>query len=284
MMSAHSAYFFYFHEQKRKLPGWKQKTRKEIDEFVGSSWRCISYKEKKKYYDMEKEEQEQIQNAIKRDTENKLKIKLNELMIQSIVHDKSIEVLKHQTFFVIFSHIFTHIEDTVCLYIPAEVSIAKFSLQDGVLQVYHGFINPGDIPRGYKGRCVEHSNFTHKIPLDGENLKYTEDEDLANDIKGFMSEEDKLFVMPEFMEQVTGVLETITKRSKVSMSHLKLLPLPSFLFRLASAAGDNIIPSPIFAEDQLNKERFLYSPGFNCIWHEKMTESANCTSAHSCSM
>ena len=41
-----------------------------------------------------------------------------------------------------------------------------------------------------------------------------------------------------------------------------------------------IILSVTIAEHELQKQRFLYHPGFNCEWHERMTETSCCSSAN----
>ena len=49
--------------------------------------------------------------------------------------------------------------------VPAELSIARISLRRGLQDMYHTFIEPGPIPKGYRADCYENSKATHKIPL-----------------------------------------------------------------------------------------------------------------------
>ena len=50
---------------------------------------------------------------------------------------------------------------------------------------------------------------------------------------------------------------------------------------LANKPDDDEVAVPFIslAERELLQERFLYYPGFNCTWHDKMTETSNCSSA-----
>ena len=46
------------------------------------------------------------------------------------------------------------------------MSIAKFSLHEGVAEVYQAFPAAGEIPLGYKRECLENSDKRHKLPLE----------------------------------------------------------------------------------------------------------------------
>ena len=50
--------------------------------------------------------------------------------------------------------------------VPAELSLARMSLRKGADEVYHVFIEPGSLAKGYRADCTENSEDTHKIPLD----------------------------------------------------------------------------------------------------------------------
>ena len=41
--------------------------------------------------------------------------------------------------------------------VPAELSLARMSLRKGVEEVYHVFIEPGTLPKGYRTDCTENS-------------------------------------------------------------------------------------------------------------------------------
>jgi len=280
----YSAYFFYFQEQKRKMPKWKTKTKKELDAFVYESWKQCSYNEKKVYYDMEKEERERIAFSLKRDAEEKMKLKLQELTIHNLVQDKPIDQLLTHEFYVMHCYIFAK-TDEESIFVPAEMSCATFSIQDGLRRVYHAFPRPGKIPLGYKGRCLQTSDASHKIPLDNDDeemkmkINYKEDAEIIHDLEGIIAGEN-IFVMPELMKQVEGVLKVVADRAgrEDFISKISVLPLPNLLYDLVNRPS-LMLPSVIIAEHELQQPRFLYHPGFNCEWHEKMTETSCCSSA-----
>lgn len=42
-------------------------------------------------------------------------------------------------------------------YLPVEMAIAEFSLEDGLIRVYHEFLHPGEIPTGMRFTCQQTS-------------------------------------------------------------------------------------------------------------------------------
>ena len=50
-----SAYVFYMQEQKRLVPGWKNKSNQELVGLCDKGWTSLSPKEKKRYEDMKEE-------------------------------------------------------------------------------------------------------------------------------------------------------------------------------------------------------------------------------------
>jgi len=268
------------------MPKWKTKTKKELDSFVYESWKKCSFTEKKVYYDMEKEEKERIASALKRDAEEKMKLKLQELTIHNMVHDKQMDQLLSQTFHVFHCYIFAKTDDE-SIFVPAEMSCATFSIQDGLKSVYHAFPRPGKIPLGYKGRCLQTSDSSHKIPLDNEDedmtikIDYKEDSEIIQDLEEIIAGNNKIFVMPEIMNQVEGVLKTVSNRAgrEDFISKITFLPLPNLLYHFVNKTSQ-VLPSVTIAEHELQKQRFLYHPGFNCEWHERMTETSCCSSAN----
>ena len=54
--------------------------------------------------------------------------------------------------------------------VPAELSLARFSLKAGVVGTYQVLVEPGTVPRGYLADCVANSLATHHIPVDHPGL------------------------------------------------------------------------------------------------------------------
>ena len=49
--------------------------------------------------------------------------------------------------------------------VPAELSLARMSLRKGVEEVYHVFIEPGTLPKGYRADCTLLVSATHGLPI-----------------------------------------------------------------------------------------------------------------------
>ncbi|KAF3823462.1 hypothetical protein GH733_010898, partial [Mirounga leonina] len=50
-------------------------------------------------------------------------------------------------------------------FLPCEIGCVKYSLQEGIMADFHSFINPGEIPRGFRFHCQAASDSSHKIPI-----------------------------------------------------------------------------------------------------------------------
>lgn len=50
-------------------------------------------------------------------------------------------------------------------YVPAEISILRYTLSEGATMSHQIFIKPDKIPSGYMSACLEQSKTTHEIPL-----------------------------------------------------------------------------------------------------------------------
>lgn len=48
---------------------------------------------------------------------------------------------------------------------PAEIALARFSLEEGIIEDFHMFINPGQLPLGAAYQALEHAKKTHRLPL-----------------------------------------------------------------------------------------------------------------------
>ena len=171
--------------------------------------------------------------------------------------------------------------------VPAEVSLAKFSFKSGLKETYQAFINPGDIPSGYKYTCMERSQQKHKIPiyveknesgLTGSNcpeFRRKDDKDIVVDIQKFLGGVKTVFTMEDVEDDCQDVLETLCKRAGMNSIGVRLVRLPDLLFHLIDE-----IPFASVAEAEFDKERFIYEKGLSCAWHESETDSHHCSEAY----
>ena len=76
--------------------------------------------------------------------------------------------LETKMFYLVSTSVFTITDEKQI--VPAEFSLAKFSLKTGVVGTYQVLVNPGNIPLGYLADCVANSEATHHIPVDHPGL------------------------------------------------------------------------------------------------------------------
>lgn len=69
---------------------------------------------------------------------------------------------------------------------PAEIAIAKFSLREGITDVYHTLINPGELPLGMAATALQHSKKTHRLPLSPDTLGEKSYQKILNEMLTFL--------------------------------------------------------------------------------------------------
>ena len=256
-MGKQNSYFFFKQEQRRLNPDWKKKSNQELMVLCSSLWNALSPQQKvrfemmKKGQDPEMREKVRNKNEVRvaggfdalgrplvdikkrdwerlRDVENKIEAVASKV-------DMGVVSLLKTDFYVIQTNVFVETEENPPVLVPAEISIAKFSLKEGVMEVYQAFMVPGKIPVGYKRLCLENSNDGHKIPLEIDTMdiqeevvpqfKQTPDEKILQDITSFLSGTESVFCMSEKIVQCEGVLRTIAHRSDLTSPHFQDLVL-----------------------------------------------------------
>ena len=260
------------------------------------SWRKLPREEIDKYENTRLDHEKMIEHFKRINVERELEARLKRTQAMNFTRNLSIDEIQKKDIFVIQSQVFAKTEEECPKYVPAEISLARFSLCDGIKEVYHAFPRPGTVPLGYKWACLQNSAKTHKIPLEffseaevdtagSEHGKYTEDGEILDQMMNILDGENFLFTLPEFEKEITGVLETLKKKSGRELSSLNILSLPLLLFELANKPGseahdqESFLPFESVAERELEKEKFLYCPDMNCSWHEETTDTRHCSSA-----
>ncbi|CAF1082957.1 unnamed protein product [Adineta steineri] len=84
-------------------------------------------------------------------------------------------------------------------FIPAEMCILRYTLNDGVTVYRHKFIKPEQIPMGYMSSCLEHAKETHEIPI-RDFCEATENYKL-------IYQELKSFLFPTIINQANNTLD-----------------------------------------------------------------------------
>ena len=228
----------------------------------------------------------------------KMKAEIREVVELAKMEDR----LEDAPFYIVHTNIFcmTAEKDIV----PAELSLAKLSLREGVQsidkvygEVYQVFIEPGPVPRGYLGDCLANSKATHKIPLDFHSF-VGDYKRIIEDILEILMEEDKglppIYCMPKHITQNRLVLEWLIDKSGtdlIAKEELRLYSLPDLLHQMTRASDvdtsldtstassvssvslvRNRVPTVALAEAQLDRDTFMLMPRMSCSWHTEVQE------------
>lgn len=94
------------------------------------------------------------------------------------------DALPRQRFFILHFNVWVEEMEPGGKLIPSELGLVEVSLGEGVGEVFHQLIDPGEPPRGYKGEMRIYSDKYHKIWLDNEEL--------SDDYAGMMEEIERM--------------------------------------------------------------------------------------------
>jgi len=160
-------------------------------------------------------------------------------------------------------------------YPPCEASVVKFSIKDGVIETWHGFISPLDsIPIGYQYLCILHARNTHfltkEFPHYDTNMKK-----ILGEIIEFLGGDDgdlpPLYVLPDHNEAATCITDFILDKAGNTGVKLKIYSLTHLLQELAG------FPSVTIAEhclDDATRDNHIHSLG--CDIHASLMKAGHC--------
>jgi len=211
--------------------------------------------------------------------------RLVEDLVGRAVQNGSIE---STVFHVMHANIFVRTPDTNTI-VPAEIAVTKFSIEEGIIDTIHAFTEPGKIPSGYKYKCIENSDFHHKIPLFIEKkprtedpnstlvpeLSYTPDEEIISELTKFLGGSDLIFCMSDNIDDCKDVIDVLTSRSKLPTPKLKYV----LLLDLVPCLTSPIIPNTYVASQEMDKQRFMYNKDMLCTYHDAETDTNKCSKA-----
>ena len=133
-------------------------------------------------------------------------------------------------------------------FIPIEISIIRYNIEEGLLGQYHRYVHPSDIPHGFRAQAVRHSATSHELPV-GEWVEESTDDfvTVLKEIVDFIGFEfDKctdttncnpfILCVPDQIRQNRRVLKYICEQAKfasdqeLSDSNLTRLPSNEMVF------------------------------------------------------
>ena len=170
------------------------------------------------------------------------------------------EAITRKPYYLLESNIFTKVDESA-LYVPAEISLVKFSIHEGIIAVYQAIPEAGIVPLGYRRQCLETSSRGHKIPLgndkkEEENVRVKSDYLILEDIQALLAGTNTVFCMPERLDQCKGVMKTISERSYLENPVKNFMELPELFYQLVNSSQHGMeVPSRGLIEEELNRER-----------------------------
>ncbi|KAL1458555.1 hypothetical protein WDU94_008693 [Cyamophila willieti] len=181
-------------------------------------------------------------------------------------------------------------------FVPAEIALARFSLQEGFIDAYHCFPQY-DFPPGTKGESKAHSERTHQIPLFDFPEKLEKWPQIFRDIVKYLSKGNSkfleegncfpLYTMNDDVNDITSrnavrcVLNLITSSAIYGETftgenphekYFKLYDLSKLLTELKRKDPALSHNAPLLDEKVwdgfLRQDMYLQSPKIACQWHD----------------
>lgn len=166
-------------------------------------------------------------------------------------------------------------------YIPAEISMAKWTLNTGVTtdNVFSMVCKPGMLPVGYSAEAIRISTETHKIPIPSSsecNL-----EEVANSIEDFLADVDTrslppLYTLNKNAPVVANVLQQLSDAYGIPEYPIFSLEHLFFTLRNCSSQG-KVWAAPSLAHFELEKDKYEFCRQITCDFHESAEIPSYCS-------
>lgn len=177
---------------------------------------------------------------------------------------------------------------------PREMAIVEYTLKEGITKTFHQFIWPDIIPEGYRFKAQDHSDKTHKIPL--EKMEDFEDstdfkkiwQQMLDTVKDGVSQDGQyppLYCMIKDYERVRFMVDWLWEKSGAPLRYDnplgKIFSLEEILSRLLAFSGkeETVNINPAFIATQLDGSQWDYTPNTVCSFHDKADVSRFCALA-----
>ncbi|XP_071441166.1 protein maelstrom homolog [Hetaerina americana] len=286
--------YFYFMEQyrddrNRKYPN-DPISMKDAASLCSPLWQNMSPEEKKVYEDVakkeklkmkgmevkftttglqvsevEREERERVENC------NRMKEE-----IKNTVQGLSLTGLLEKKFYFIHVNYFCECDGQD--FIPAEIGVSRFSLEEGVSECYHSIVAPGNLPIGYTYLAQKHSEETHGIPIPPSDIGESDFAKIFEDLYRFVNEGSAndeiltLYTLNEFQPCVMNFLQKLTNVAGHEGQVFKVYDFVQLFFELrnksASFSGGEGFPVYSISETEIETDIFAYIKEICCYWHE----------------
>lgn len=175
------------------------------------------------------------------------------------------------------------------VHVPAEISVGKFTLQNGLERGYHSCVNPEQIKLGYLEETRNHSDQVHHMPIPPEamgeknyNVIYKQILEML-DIKGDEKYEKGdmrrpcVYVVKKGIRMMESILDELSSDDQWN-NFFDVFELELLFNELMNSGEDSNKKLPITITSAfIEQDRFEHTPGLACDFHEKDDTSKNCS-------
>ncbi|KAM5202400.1 protein maelstrom homolog isoform 2-T2 [Hipposideros larvatus] len=250
--------------------------------YCSADWALLTEQEKEKYADMAREwkaaqgkdcgpseKQKPVSTPLRRPAMLVPKRNISPPDMSSLSL-KSDQALLGGIFY--FLNIFSHGElppHCVQRFLPCEIGCVKYSLQEGIMADFHSFINPGEIPRGFRFHCQAASDSSHKIPISNFEFGHDQATVLQNLYRFILPNPGKwppIYCKSDDRARVNWCLKYMAKASDIRQN-LELLTVEDLLVGVYQQKFLKE-PSKTWVRSLLDVAMWDYSSNTRCKWHE----------------
>ncbi|XP_062983675.1 LOW QUALITY PROTEIN: protein maelstrom homolog [Elgaria multicarinata webbii] len=277
---ARNAYYFFVLE---KLPELKRRGLDvagvtEAIPHCSDDWAMLSEEQKEKYVEKARRWKAKNQELAKKPpsqlaaplpTQTQNRVPVSNL---TGLHRKCDQVVLETSFY--FLNIFSHgVLPHHCnqRFLPCEIGCVKFSLKDGIIANFHRFIDPGEVPRGFRFHCQAAGDATHRIPISGFELASANHSVTLCDLYTFIQPRwgtwPPVYCKSDDQFRINWCLKHMAREAG-TVNHLELLNVEDLVVELYCQKLQKE-PSKTWVCNTLDASMWDYSGNTRCQWHEE---------------
>ncbi|XP_053667703.1 protein maelstrom homolog [Anopheles marshallii] len=212
----------------------------------------------------------------------RMALQIKQLIAERVKIAEAVKALEKEEFYIISMMYFGCTLKGA--YLPAELGMVKYSLQDGVMDRKHLYINIyPDIPLGAAYSVHSHTKKTHKLPMPPDAWGISCKDEISNIILSFIAAKENnilLFTDELTLPTVESMLREILK-GHIKDDQMYVCPLSELFFNLKQASERHIMPkstfpSALMAQYILQMDCFVATEGISCEFHDSEYNVQHC--------
>ncbi|KAM4795591.1 protein maelstrom homolog [Rhinophrynus dorsalis] len=173
-----------------------------------------------------------------------------------------------------FLNIFSHGEmPSLCeqRFVPCEIGCVRYSLHNGIMGNFHDFIDPGELPHGFRYHCQAGSAASHQIPISGFELANGDYHKLFRNLCEFVCatpyKRTPVFSKANEIYRIEWCLQWLAR--KAGMENIfELLDVESLIIKLFKEKLQDEPSRPSVCR-LLEVVQWDYANDTRCNWHEQ---------------